>query len=72
MMGPARSVWSIWFVSFISLVWFNQMNKIGWWHFFSSLLRKEIGRVSSGGFVEMECTAALLFRLIHSHVGMLQ
>ena len=35
-------------------------------------LRKEIGRVSSRGFMQMKRTAALLFRSIHSRVGMLQ
>ena len=35
-------------------------------------LREEIGRVSPGGLVKVKPTAALLFRSIHSRVGMLQ
>lgn len=36
------------------------------------LLGKEVGRVSPRGFVQVKRTAALLFRSIHSGIGMLQ
>ncbi len=36
------------------------------------LLGKEIGRVGPGYFVQVKRIAALLFRSIHGHVGMLE
>ncbi len=74
--SPVCLVYLVCFVYFVGLVQPNKQDKPNEQDrlvaFFSSLLRKEIGRVSPRGFVEMECTAALLFRLIHRRVGMLQ
>ena len=41
---------------------------VGW----DRLLRKEIGRMSSSGFVKMKRAAALLFCSVHSRISMLQ